>query len=47
MIYGKISLYKRITQFISIFELSGTLQDGVLGDKETAVRIRGNSHYRI
>ena len=25
---------------------SGALQDGVFGDKEIAVRIRGNSHYR-
>jgi hypothetical protein len=23
------------------------LLDGIFGDKETAVRIRGNSHYRI
>ena len=27
--------------------LSGILLDGIFGDKETAVRIRGNSHYRI
>ncbi len=27
--------------------LSGMLPDGMLGDKEIAVRIRSNSHYRI
>ena len=27
--------------------LSGILCDGMLGDKEIAVRIRSNSHYRI
>ena len=27
--------------------MSGILQDGMLGDKEIAVRIRSNSHYRI
>ena len=27
--------------------LSGRLQDDLFGDKETAVRIRDNSHYRI
>ena len=26
--------------------LSDTLLDGVFGDKEIAVKIRGNSHYR-
>ena len=26
--------------------LSGALLDGVFGDKEIAVKIRGNSHYR-
>ena len=27
--------------------LSGVLHDRMLGDKEIAVRIRSNSHYRI
>ena len=38
---------KNNTVHLNFYSLSSLLQDGTLGDKETAVRIRGNSHYRI
>jgi len=41
--------YKRIiAEYLNIelYSLSGILQDGMFGDKEIAVKIRGNSHYR-
>ena len=42
-----IPIHKRINAVHRSNSLSGILQDGIFGDKETAVRIRGNSHYRI
>ena len=42
-----ITIHKRINAVHRSNSLSGILQDGIFGDKETAVRIRGNSHYRI
>jgi hypothetical protein len=37
---------KNNTFHLRFCALSGALLDGVFGDKEIAVRIRGNSHYR-
>ena len=42
--------YKRINtvhQNTKLYSLSGILRDGMFGDKEIAVGIRSNSHYRI
>ncbi len=51
MVCGTIKIHKRITQFIRIFiskiRCRAYCVTVSLGDKEIAVRIRNNSHYRI
>ena len=41
-----IGTQKNNTAHLRFCALSGALLDGVFGDKEIAVKIRGNSHYR-
>ena len=41
-----IKTQKNNTAHLRFCALSGALLDGVFGDKEIAVKIRGNSHYR-